>query len=87
MKQEIEIGDKVECIHTGFRGIAMAKLEFFNRCIQFEVVPKVDKDNKKIDSEYIDYQSLKVIKKGTRDNLEEDIDGGPNHKHIGMRGY
>ncbi len=90
MNKEILIGDEVECIHTGFKGIVMAKMEFFNRCIQFEVVPRVDKDNKKIESEFIDVQSLKRIKKGQRhseDDPIEEQDGGPNNKHIKMRGY
>jgi len=42
---EIELGDKVRCIHTGFIGIAVARTEFINGCIQFNVLPKGDKNN------------------------------------------
>ena len=44
---EIELGDKVKCKHTGFVGIAVAKTEFINGCIQYEVMPRVKKNNEK----------------------------------------
>ena len=100
--QEVEIGDKVRDKITGFVGIAVSKMEFFNRCIQFGVVPRVGKDNKEPDEMFIDKNSLEIIKKKVKlrpinkeDEDEEDekdeddyeTTGGPNHPSIRMRGY
>lgn len=99
---KIELGDTVECIYTGFTGIAVSELRFINKCIQFELAGKVGKDNKLIEGTYIDSQSLKIVKRGAEGKTvdksagaikskieEEDVDvtGSPNHKHIKMRGY
>ena len=83
---DIKLGDKIKCIHTGFTGIAITKMEFMNGCIQYEVVPKVGKDNKMPESVFIDIQSLEVIKKKPKPRVKKDS-GGPNHTSIKMRGY
>lgn len=93
MKDEILLGDTVEDIHTGFRGIAMARSEFFNGCIQYDVAPKVSKDNKPEETQGIDIQSLKRIKKGPKHIVEKKepkksfFTGGPNNKGRKMRGW
>ena len=43
---KIELGDKVKCEHSGFTGVAVAETRFINGCVQYSVLPKVDKDNK-----------------------------------------
>ena len=43
--ETIELGQKVRCQVTGFEGIVIAKCEYLNGCIQFEVQPKSKKDN------------------------------------------
>jgi len=62
--KKIELGDTVQDIHTGFKEIAVVYSKFFNGCTQFEVAPKVRKDNVPVDSLGIDIQSLKIIKRG-----------------------
>jgi len=59
----IKLGQKVRDIVTGFEGIATAKVEYLNGCIQFCVKPKVT-DGKMLDSEYIDIQQLEIIDDG-----------------------
>jgi len=103
--KKIELGDKVRCIYTGYTGIAVTKMEFINKCIQFEIAPKVGKDNKQHDAIFIDIQSLEIIERGEegkridkkakeiekeieKEKINEDtVTGGPNHKHIKMRGH
>ena len=90
MNDEILLGDTVKDIHTGFTGIAMIRSEFFNGCIQYDVVPKVDKENKPVESQGIDIQSLKRIKKGPKHIIERKeprATGGPNNKGRKMRGW
>jgi len=97
--KKIELGDKVKCIYTGFTGIVVSRIEFINGCIQYELAVHVGKDNKPVDGTYIDSQSLKIISRG---NVGKEIDekekrkldektttktGGPNHKHIRLRGH
>ena len=90
MKDEILLGDTVEDIHTGFRGVAICRSMFINKCVQFDVAPKVDKDNKVPDSQGIDEGSLKVIEKGplhSEEEIEGESSGGPNSKGRKMRGW
>ena len=60
----IELGDIVQDIHTGFKGTAVVYSKFINQCQQFEVMPKVGKDNIPKESQGIDIQSLKIVKRG-----------------------
>ena len=83
---EIKLGDKVRCLTTGFTGIAIAKMEFMNGCIQYEVVPRVGKDNKIPEGVFIDEISLEIIKQKKKPRVKDD-NGVPNHSSIKMRGY
>jgi len=58
----IVLGDKVKDIITEFEGIATARAEYLNGCVQYLLQPKYDKKNNKIpEPEWIDEQQLKVI--------------------------
>ncbi len=70
---------------SGFIGIAVSSTKFINGCIQIEVQPKVDKENKIQECVAIDIQNLKVIQKGL--NYEEEELGGPNNKSIRLGRY
>lgn len=72
---EIKLGSEVQCIITGYKGIATARLEYINGCIQYCVKPKAGKDGKMPDPEYIDVQQLKVTGKGL--SLTSKPTGGP----------
>jgi hypothetical protein len=74
----ITLGEKVECKVTGFTGIAVARLEYLNGCIQYGVKPKINKDDAKMpDTTYIDQQQLKVIEKDVL-NVAPKGTGGPS---------
>ena len=89
MKKEIELGDTVQCIHTGFKGVAVAKTIFINECVQFSVVPKWDGKTNMVEMEMqIDSESLKIIKKKPKPRKEkEEFTGGPNRRAIIRRNY
>lgn len=72
--KEIQLGDKVKCIHTGFIGIAIYKTEFVNKCIQFGVAPKVGKDNKPPEEIGIDSQSLIIVSRGVEGKRIDQIE-------------
>ena len=86
MKQEIKLGDKVRCIHTGFTGIAVCKSEFINGCIQFNVLPKGDKNNKMPEDMGIDEQSLEVVP-SRKKRVEKSDTGGPMRIGIKRRNF
>ncbi len=62
-KDVVKLGDMVEDVVTGFKGIAVAKVEYINGCIQFCIAPK-SKDGIMGVSAYIDIQQLKIIEGG-----------------------
>jgi len=70
----IELGDKVKCIYSGFEGVAIARTEFINGCVQFSVLPK-SKDGKIPEEIGIDEDSLKVV--GTTKKQVKKDTGGP----------
>jgi len=86
---EIELGDTVKCKYTGFKGIAVAKTEYINGCVQFSIASRVGKDNKlERDEICIDSQSLIVVKKKPKDNEDDEDDtGGPSKIMTRRRNY
>lgn len=69
------LGKKVECLVTGFTGIATSEVKYINGCIQYCVKPKVGKDKVMPEGHYIDVQQLKVIGDGVE--LIPTPTGGP----------
>ena len=68
-EDKIKLGDTVQCKYTGLKGVALVKMEYINKCVQFEVVPKWNpKSTTPVESAgtFIDSQSLKLVKKGER---------------------
>ena len=74
-KVKIILGNKVRDKITGFEGIASAKIEYINGCIQFCVKPKIKEEGIMLDGEYIDIDQLEVIDNGVI--VESKPTGGP----------
>lgn len=88
MKQEIKLGDKVKCKLTGFIGIAVSKTEFINGCVQWEVLPRVNKSNKIPEPLLIDEQSLEIIRiKKKKAIKKKEGNGGAMRKAFPQRGF
>ncbi len=96
MNKEIELGDKVRCIHTGFEGTAICKSEFINGCVQWAILPKINKTSKTSKENImpdmmpeevgIDSQSLEVVSKKKVKMIKKEI-GGPMRYGIKSRGF
>jgi len=72
---DISLGDTV--VHmNGFEGVAMEFVEYLNGCVYFGVMPKVGKDNKMPDLEYIPVQYL-TVKEGKKKETSTSPTGGP----------
>ena len=77
----IELGNKVKDTVTGYEGIATARIEYLNGCIQYCVKPKIGKDGKMPEGEYIDEGELKDLGKGIKAAPKEtggDMPDTPN---------
>lgn len=57
----IGLGSKVRDKVTGFEGIAIAKVEYLNGCIQYCIKPRAQEDGKMPVGEYIDISQLLEI--------------------------
>lgn len=65
------MGNKVKDVVTGFTGIAAAKIEYLNGCVQFGVKPPVSEASIMSEISYIDVQQLEYVAKGVSvDQLE-----------------
>lgn len=69
----IKLGDKVQDIVTGLKGIVTAKAEYLNGCVQFFIEPKA-KDNSPVKGDYVDISQLKKIDDGV--NIKQKNVGG-----------
>lgn len=79
--KEIQLGNRVKDIVTGFTGIASSKIEYLNGCVQFGVKPKVEKDGKMPEIYYIDVQQLEFVDEGVsikKIDTGGDMDDAPN---------
>lgn len=77
MKNEINLGSIVRCKVTGFKGTAIARLEYLNGCVQYGIKPVVDKKTGKMeDAQYIDSQQLEVV--GVGISVKPERTGGPS---------
>ncbi len=61
---EIKLGMKVKDLITGFEGIAISKVKYYNGCTQYCVMPAITDKSKRPDGEYIDEGQLKIIGRG-----------------------
>lgn len=60
---KVQLGDEVEDIISGHKGIAVRKIIFLNGCVYFEVLSRVTEKDK-TDSHYmsVDHKRLKIMK-------------------------
>lgn len=61
---QIDLGDEVKDIVSGFTGIATARTRFLNGCTRISIDPPVDKDGKPVDGRWFDQEQVEVIQRG-----------------------
>lgn len=72
----ITLGSKVRCVISGLEGIATARIEYINGCVQYCVKPPVQ-DGKSVEAEYIDQQQLETVDGGVIERIKRTFTGGP----------
>lgn len=72
----IQLGDKVKDTITGFEGVAIARSEWLNGCVRFELQSaKLSKDGIPVEAQWFDDSQLTVVKLGK--SAEKKDVGGP----------
>ena len=86
MSKEIVLGNKIEDMVSGLTGIAIARVEYLNGCVQFALRPKIKKgENKFPEATYFDESQLKIVSVGLV--VKKKKTGGPsNHTPPGSFG-
>lgn len=70
-----DLGKKMRDKVTGYEGIAVAKIQYLNGCVQYCVKPTVSEDGKMPEGEYIDIHQLDIVDDGV--NVKPSETGGP----------
>jgi len=76
----VQLGDEVEDLVSGHRGMTTRKIIFVNGCVHFTVTGKINKDKRALE-ENLDHKTLKVIGVGLSKRAPEPAKktktGGP----------
>ncbi len=82
MDTQIKLGAHVRDRISGLEGVASARIEFLNGCVQICIRPtKLSKDGTPMDGQYIDQQQIEVlaeVHKNARAVVAKPT-GGPSH--------
>ncbi len=84
---KIELGKEVRCKITGFKGIVVARTEFINGCVQYNVSPKWEKGKNPAEQEVsIDESSLELVEKPKK-KIKKNETGGKMTRGLKFRGH
>ncbi len=70
--ETVENGDKVRDMISGLEGIVVGETTYLNGCVRFIVQPKINKDGKVPDSEWVDSQQIKILEKKAFQKSKEE---------------
>ena len=70
--KHIPLGTRLKDLVSGFEGIAIARVEYMNGCVQYYLKPKLDKDGKMLEAQSIDCNQLVVLDDGLNKPVEKE---------------
>lgn len=73
---EFELGDKLKDRVTDLEGICIGRIEYLNGCKQYAIKPKMAKDGKVYDAEWVDSQQVEKLGEGI--DIDAAGTGGSN---------
>ena len=76
MSHKFNLGDHAKDIVTGFSGICVARYEWLNGCIRYELQPSKLKDGLPVEAKVFDQGQLKLVKAAAV-TIEPAHTGGP----------
>lgn len=74
---KFNLGDEVQSLVSGFKGVIVGRAEYLNGCLQYDVVGRVKKDGK-VPSIWIDEESLEIIT-ALKVKVKKSPTGGPQN--------
>ena len=75
------LGKKVKDTLTGVRGVAIARIEYMNGCVQYQIQTDVVKDGIPAEAQWFDVQRVELIKASTPKTARKRAGtGGPPPK-------
>jgi len=74
---KFNVGDELKDTITGFAGIVMARTEWLNGCLRYQLQPKKLKDGKMQDEAVFDEQQLVMVKPAKKPEETKPFRGGP----------
>ena len=78
MEEKIKLGDMVEDTVSGFTGIVTSTVNYLNGCFQYGVTPRVGKDGKMPEVQYIDAAQVKRRGPGVNYNPGDETAEAPS---------
>lgn len=81
---EISLGKKLKDRVSGMEGIATARIEYLNGCVQWAIHPEWTKDFQKNESFWIDEKQIEVLGEGLADIKQEATGGSMPRPSGGM---
>lgn len=75
-KFEFELGVRLRDKVSEVEGICIGRIEYLNGCVQYAIKPKVTKDGKVHEAEWIDSQQIEQIGDGIK--VASKVTGGMN---------
>ena len=72
------LGMKVRDVVSGFEGIATGRVEYINGCKQFLITPRVDKDGKYMEAQWVDQQRVEILDSEPVVKVSDSLAGGPS---------
>lgn len=67
----VGLGDEVEDLVSGFKGVVVCLSQWINGCVRVVVQPKVDEKGAMLEAQHFDAPTLKVLKRKKVDMPEE----------------
>lgn len=77
--KDIKLGSYVRDTISLFTGTVVCRAEWLNGCVRYSVQPRVDKDGKLPDPNWIDEQSCEVINEDKAEHSPPPRVGGPRN--------
>ena len=71
----VKLGQKVRDKMTGFTGIATAKIEFLNGCVQIQIKPKAVKKDEMPDGVFVDVEQIEILDKKKKKTIRSKVGG------------
>jgi len=86
MSKQNMLGLKIKCKITGMTGTAIARIEYINGCVQYQIQPKKLKDGVPVEAKWFDEEQLEAVVATRKVRAKRRRTGGPPPTSVPHRG-